>query len=321
MAENDTSEVKEVQEPTENAGKKRRKGPRWLRVTLKTLMWTVIVVLLLPVLLYIPPVQDLAVRIAKDVVKKSTGMEIGIGEFRLGFPLDVHLKDVYVLTEHKDTMVRAGEAVADIRLLPLLRLDVKVNRLDLVNGYYRMVSPDSSMILTIDAGHLTVDDKSSVDIARSRILLNKVRLADGNVGLYMDVWKKKLTPEDTVKSTPFYISANDIEMENFRFGMSMLPTIDTLSMAVGKVALANGVIDLGKNTVTWRRAGIEGGEIAYIVPTAEYIKNHPAPPSEPSTGPPMQIMGDSISVRGVSALYATKGVKPAPGFDLSLIHI
>ena len=321
MAENDTSEVKEVQEPTENAGKKRRKGPRWLRVTLKTLMWTVIVVLLLPVLLYIPPVQDLAVRIAKDVVKKSTGMEIGIGEFRLGFPLDVHLKDVYVLTEHKDTMVRAGEAVADIGLLPLLRLDVKVNRLDLVNGYYRMVSPDSSMILTIDAGHLTVDDKSSVDIARSRILLNKVRLADGNVGLYMDVWKKKPTPEDTVKSTPFYISANDIEMENFRFGMSMLPTIDTLSMAVGKVALVNGVIDLGKNTVTWRRAGIEGGEIAYIVPTAEYIKNHPAPPSEPSTGPPMQIMGDSISVRGVSALYATKGMKPAPGFDPSYISV
>lgn len=47
-------------------------------------------------------------------------MDVGIGAFRLSFPLDVHLKDVYVVEASGDTMVRAGEAVADVKLLPSL---------------------------------------------------------------------------------------------------------------------------------------------------------------------------------------------------------
>lgn len=295
--------------------------PRWLRITLKTLMWTIIAILLLPILIYLPPVQDLAVSIAKKEVKKATGMEIGIGKFRLLFPLDVHLSDVYVVTASEDTMVRAGEAIADIKLLPLMHLDVKVNRLDLIDGYYKMVSPDTSMIMTIAAGHLTVDDKSSVDMARSRILLNRVKLSNGKVGLFMDVWKQKPTPQDSAASTPFYISANDVQLEDFAFGMSMLPTIDTLDLNVKKVTLANGVIDLGKNTVSWKEAGLSDGKIAYITPTAEYIRTHPAPPPIPSTGPPMQIAGDSIAVDNVSALYAVKGARPVAGFDPSYISV
>lgn len=314
----------EVPQKNPTASKKPKKHlikPKWLRVTLKSIMWLLIVVLCIPVLIYIPPIQDALIAIARKEVKKATGMEIGIGKFRLSFPLNVHLEDVYVLTAPKDTMVRAGEAIADVKLLPLLHLDVEVNKLDLNNGFYRMVSPDSSMILAINAGHLTVDNKSSVSIAKSRILLNKVRLKDGNVGLYMNVWKKKTEPEDTAKSTPFYIQANDLVLENFDFGMSMLPTIDTLDVKLKRVALANGVIDLGKNQVSWKRASVGNGKISYITPTAEYIRTHPAPPSEPSSGPPMRIMGDSIAVDSVSALYATRGARPAAGFDPAYISV
>lgn len=295
--------------------------PKWLRITLKTLMWLVIVLLCIPVLLYLPPVQTWVVGLAEDMVNKSTGMEVRVGKFRLSFPLRVHLQDVYVLTAPRDTMVRAGEAIVDVKMLPLLKLDVRVNRLELTDGYYRMVSPDSSMILSVKAGHLTVDDKSSVDISRSRILLNKVRMSKGRVALYMNVWKKKPTPADSAASTPFYISANRIEMDDFGFGMSMLPTIDTLDMAVKHVSLANGIIDLDRNTITWKRAGISDGDIRYIQPTAEYIKNHPAPPSEPSSGLPMVIKGDSIAISNVTAVYATKGVTPQPGFDPAYISV
>lgn len=295
--------------------------PRWLRIPLKILMWIVIAVLFIPVLLYIPPVQDAAVHVAENTVYKSTGMEVHIGKFRLYFPLRVHLHDVYVLTSPGDTMVRAGEAIADVKLLPLIGLDVKVNQLDLKNGYYRMVSTDSSMVLGINAAHLTVDNKSSVNIAKSQIMLNKVKLTGGRVSLFMNVWKSKPAPPDTAPSTPFYIQANHIDMEDFQFGMSMLPTIDTLDMAVQHVSLSNGIVDLGKNAISWRRAAIADGEIKYISPTAEYVRTHPAPLSQPSSGPPMIIRGDSISVSGVSALYATDGVKLQPGFDPSYISV
>ena len=121
--------------------------PAWLRIPIKILMWVVIVVLLLPIALYIPAVQDFAVGTATKLVKEKTGMDIGIGRLRLSFPLDLHLKDVYVVEASGDTMVRAGEAIADVKLMPLLKLDVRLNRLQLNDGYYRMTAPDSSMIM------------------------------------------------------------------------------------------------------------------------------------------------------------------------------
>ena len=296
--------------------KKHMIRPTWLRRSVKTLSVILLVILLIPVLLYIPPVQKFAVKIASDLVEKSTGMKIGIGKFRLYFPLDVHLQDVYVLEAKGDTMVRAREAVADVKLLPLLALNVRLNALRLNDGYYRMIAPDSSMVLTVRAGMLEVDDRSSANIRTSEIILNRTRLRDGHLSLYMNVWKKKPTPEDTAASSaPFKIKANDLEMENFTFGMSMLPTIDTMNVELKRVAIKKALVDLGENVVKWNLASIGGGNITYLTPTAEYIKTHPAPPSEPSTGPPMRIMGDSIAVDSISALYAVKGATPMPGFD------
>lgn len=295
--------------------------PTWLRRTLKTLLGVLVFILLIPVLLYLPPVQDLAVRVATDAVYNSTGMKIGIGRFRLKFPLDVSLADVYVLEASGDTMVRARELVADVRLLPLLNLDVKLNRLQLNDGYYRMMAPDSSMIVTVNAGMLEVDDHSSANISASEITLNRARLRDGRLSLYMDVRKQKPTPPDTSKaSTPFLIRANDLQLENFAFGMSMLPTIDTLNAAVKDVRIKRAVVDLRENLVQWSLASLADGELTYLTPTAEYLKTHPAPPSQPSTGPPMRIKGDSIAVDGMKALYAVKGARPLPGFDAGYLQ-
>ena len=46
-------------------------------------------VLLLSILLYIPPFQNFAVRKATEYAGKVTGMQIGIEQIRLSFPLDL----------------------------------------------------------------------------------------------------------------------------------------------------------------------------------------------------------------------------------------
>ncbi|MDE5975101.1 MAG: hypothetical protein K2G69_00985, partial [Muribaculaceae bacterium] len=149
-------EVTPKETPKEDPKKKKKHliRPKWLRVTLKTLFWIILVVLLIPVLLYVPPVQTFVKDIACNMVKKSTGMDIGIEKFRLKWPLDVSLQGVTVVEATGDTMVFAKEVVADVKLRPLLKLDVDINRLMLIDGGYRMVSPDSSMILKVVAGRL-----------------------------------------------------------------------------------------------------------------------------------------------------------------------
>jgi hypothetical protein len=292
----------------------------WLRIPFKCVMWLFIFILLIPVMLYIPPVQRAAVKVAGDYVEKSTGMRIGIGFFRLSFPLDVHLDDVYVLEASRDTMVRAEELVADVKLMPLLKLDVKLNKLKLNNGYYHMVNADSSMVMSLRAGLLEVDDKSSANLADMNILLNKAYLKDGDVSVYMNVWKQK-HEEDTTESTPIKIIANELKLENFRFGMSMLPTIDTLNLAANNITLNEAKIDLGENVVQWKLAAVDTGKVTFLTPDPAWAKAHPAPESEPSNSAPMRIMGDSISLNGFDVLYATKGVKPAAGFDASYISL
>ena len=297
------------------------KRSRWLRTILKVFGWFLLAVIMLPVVIYIPPVQTFLKNTACSVVRKSTGMDVRIEKFRLKFPLDISLEGVSVVEASGDTMVRARQAIADVRLLPLINLDVKLNRLSLIDGYYRMVSPDSSMIMKIHAGRLTADGKSSANIRNSEISLNDVSLSDGSVSLYMNVWKKKPSPQDST-STPFLIKANNLKLENFRFAMSMLPTIDTLDLQTRSLELRRGVVDLRRNVVSVAYLGVADGSATYLTPTAEYIKTHPAPVDTVSPpSPPMIISGDSVSLDRFKALYAVKGARPAPGFDASYISV
>lgn len=292
----------------------------WLRIPLKVVGWILLVILLIPVLLYIPPIQTLVKNIACSEVEKATGMKIGIGEFRLRFPLDVELTDVSVIEATGDTMVLAKKAIADVKLLPLLGLDVRLNKLSLQDGYYRMVSPDSSMIMKIRAGLLDVAGGSYADMRKSEISLRKARLKDGDVSLYMNVWKQQNNQDTT--STPFLIIADDLDVENIRFGMSMLPTIDTLDFVAQHLVLKQGRIDLRTNTITARHIQADCGSARYLTPTQAYIASHPLPAADSTatvSSPPMKISVDSIGLADFKALYAVKGAKPMEGFDANYI--
>jgi len=293
---------------------------RWWMVPVKVAGWILVVMLMIPVLIYIPPVQTFLKDMACMVVSKSTGMKIEIGRFRLKFPVDVALEQVLIRDVAGDTMACARKAIADVKLLPLISLDVKINKLDLVDGYYRMVSPDSSMIMRIKAGNLTVDGKSSANIRSSEILVNKAIMKNGSVSLYMNVWKKKPAPDSS--STPFLIRANELKLENFTFAMSMLPTIDTLNFRTKELKLLGGEVDLRKNIVTAAYLGACKGAVTYLTPTPEYIKSHPVPADTVSPpSPPMIIRGDSIMLADFEALYGVKGMKPMKGFDPNYIHV
>ena len=293
----------------------------WLRIPAKVLMWLCIIVLVLPVIVYIPPVQTLLKNVACKVASDATGMKIDIQRFRLEFPLDVALDGVQVIEASGDTMVSAKTAVADVKLLPLLKKDIKLNALRLQEGYYRLISADSSMIMKIRAGLLDVDGRSSFDLKSMHLDINKAHLRDGDIQMYSNVWKKKPNPDDTTQ-TQMLITAHKLLLENVSFAMSMLPTIDTLSFSAKKLQLINGNIDLTNSKIAAELLDADNGNFTYITPTPEWVKAHPAPIdtiSPPS--PPFTIQADSVALNNFNVLYATKGAKPMPGFDAAYISL
>ena len=106
MSEEQKNDV-ETPQPKAAARRHLIRNP-WVRIPLKTLMWLVVAVLMIPVLLYIPPVQTLVKNVACRYIASSTGMKVGIDRFRLRFPVKVELDGVYVLDTSADTMVRAS---------------------------------------------------------------------------------------------------------------------------------------------------------------------------------------------------------------------
>ena len=80
----------------------RRKWGKWL---VGILLLPVGLVTLLSILLYIPYVQDFAVRQATAYASEATGMRISIGQIRLSFPLDLKIRDVQAIHQ-ADTLLR-----------------------------------------------------------------------------------------------------------------------------------------------------------------------------------------------------------------------
>ena len=71
---------------------------RWMKRIGIICLIPVVLVILISILLYIPPLQNFAVRLATEYASETTGMNIGIGQIRLSFPLNLTIRDVKVIT-------------------------------------------------------------------------------------------------------------------------------------------------------------------------------------------------------------------------------
>ena len=70
----------------------------WIKRIGIVLLIPVVLILLVSVLLYIPPVQNFAVKQAAYYAGKATGMQIGIERIRLSFPLNLTVRGVRLNT-------------------------------------------------------------------------------------------------------------------------------------------------------------------------------------------------------------------------------
>lgn len=288
---------------------------------LRTLLGIIIFILLLPVLVYVPPVQTLLKNIACSVIHKSTGMDVSIDKFRLRWPLDVELQQVLVLTAPGDTMVQARTLLADVKMRPLFKGDVQINKVELKEGKYNMVSADSSLTLKLEAGYLKVEGGSAFDLKTQHIKLRKPVLRDAVVNLDMNVWKQK--KDTTSAPTTMVIEADRLQLQNVNFSMAMLPTIANLDLHIGSGELQDALIDLKNSRLHAADFVCDRSRVVYLTPTPEFVKTHPVPidtiPSKPSA--PFVVGIDRVRLGFDYALYGTAGVKPVAGFDPSYIEV
>ena len=91
---------------------------------------TVVAVLALPLLIYVPPIQNWLVQQVAEVASEKTGYDISVEHVDLSFPLDLGIDGVTVVQEG-DTIADIRRAVVGIGLMPLLAGDIVVDELEL----------------------------------------------------------------------------------------------------------------------------------------------------------------------------------------------
>ena len=230
------------------------------RIALAIVLFPLLVLAILSVLLYIPPVQKWAVDNASDVLSEEMNMEVSIEEFRLKCPLDLSLNGMLAVQEG-DTVLDAEELALSVRFFPLFSGNVEIDDIHLTNT--KLNTRDFIDACTIKGfvGRLALASHST-SLFDEMAVVNYALLKDANINIVM----ADSVPEDTTESEPlnWTIDLRDIQIDNVRVGLDM--PIDTTRQSmyayIGRGSL-HSFIDLGKELYNVDEIKVSDGELGY----------------------------------------------------------
>ena len=170
---------------------------RWMKRIGIICLIPMVLVILISILLYIPPFQNFAVRLATEYASETTGMNIGIGQIRLSFPLNLTIRDVKVITP-PDTLLSLESFQVNIRPLPLLKKEVLVDAIDLRGVKANTGNLIEGMEIKGTLGKLYAK-ADRIDLGKEIARLNKIDLSDTAITLLMN---DTTTNKDTGSNRP-----------------------------------------------------------------------------------------------------------------------
>lgn len=224
-----------------------------------------VLVVLLAVLLYIPPVQNWAVHRVAAYASESTGMSVSVDRVRLGFPLDLSIHGLLAtqpndsLHNSTDTIAAADELVAGVRLLPLFKGNVEVDRLD-----FRQVKVNTAHFVPSarvkgGVGRLKIEP-SKVGLLDETMDIGPVALADAN----LDIALSDTVPEDTTPSEVlWHIAFSRLSVKRSSVKIHMPGDTLAIGVGLGDVVARNGDIDLGKGVYNVAMFDWRDGYVTY----------------------------------------------------------
>lgn len=239
-----------------------RKVALWVGVVLLT---PVLLFVILAVLLYLPPVQNWAVRKVADVASEKTGMAISVERVGLAFPLDLSVSGFKAiqpndsLPQVRDTIADIGNLVVNVSLRPLFSKCVVINTLDLHKAKVNTAGFVAAARVKGTLERLFLTSKG-IDFERSTVDVTNA-LIDG---AKFDVALSDTVPPDTsTTKTLWKIYINKVEVAATDVAVHMPG--DTLNIAahIGKASAEQGSVDLENEAYSVGNFTLADGSINY----------------------------------------------------------
>ena len=275
---------------------------------------------LLVVLLYIPFVQDFAIKKVLNQINSKGDMTMTVSRLRLKFPLILEVND-FVMAQKADTMIVVGNARASVNPLPLIKGKIDVPTLSVRNIVYAMGNADSALQLNASIDNVYAWD-TSVRLSDMDINLYKGEVNGAYVKMAIRNDSTATQPDSVAQPSPLTVNAGNLVISDLDFEMSIEGSIDSLGTHVGKASLTKGRFNMLKSDIHANTFTIDSISAAYIYPAVTTTDTTPTPTdTTASTSTPWTVNVDKISINGQSALYALAGAVPAPGFDMNYISV
>ncbi|MBO4790388.1 MAG: hypothetical protein J5492_05175, partial [Oxalobacter sp.] len=225
----------------------------------------ILLFLLLAVLLYLPPVQNWAVKQVAAIAKEKTGMEISVGHVRLEFPLNLGVDDVRViqpndsLPQVKDTVADIGRMVVNVQWRPLLRKQVEIDALELNRVKFNTTHFIAAARVKGQAERLYLESHG-IDLRQELLRVNTAQLEGADVLVEL----ADSVPPDTTESENFWkIHVDELAVAQSRFNVRMPGDTLHVGAFMGKTKISNGYFDLFQQDYRVGQLDWRDGQFSY----------------------------------------------------------
>ena len=237
------------------------------------LVVTVVAILALPFIIYVPPVQRWLVKEATEIASEQTGMDISIEGVSLSFPLDLSLDGVLVKQEN-DTIANIGSTVVDVQLLPLFEGRVAVDILEIQQAHINTLSMIPDVQVKGWMGLLQMNP-SLINLATGDVNLSEATLADADITVLLSDTAEVDTTE--TGPTPWRIKFDAINIEHSKVNIHMPGDSMLIGVEAASMLAKDGRINLAKNRYEVGAFKWQQGRLVFDLPFEPYTRNmlHP----------------------------------------------
>ena len=218
-----------------------------------------ILIWLLIILLYIPPVQRFAVNEVCGMLAESTGFDISIGSFRLAFPLKLKITDLRA--SRNDTLfIDASHADVNVSPIPLLSGEIEVNYVQLEGVDINTGELIPEMSIDGRVGFFRVVARN-IDLEKEIAYIRQLHLHSTDLNIQLK--DTTTTEEEPSEPLKWIVRLKKANIENCNISLSI--PADTLAARshIGKINIEKGKIDLGNKAYKVGMLSIKNTDIGY----------------------------------------------------------
>ncbi|WP_028903266.1 translocation/assembly module TamB domain-containing protein [Prevotella sp. P6B4] len=223
-----------------------KKVLKWLGIAVLT---PILILVIIAALIYLPPVQNWAVKKVAAIASEKTGMDITIQHVNLEFPLDLGIEGLRALhpndsiANQMDTIADVKKMVCDVRLLPLLKKRVVIDELSLTQASINTNGFIGDLRVKGELQELWLSSKG-IDLDQETVEVNGARLSEARLVISLSDTAAVDTTESTMK---WVINADSVRILKSDF-MVHLPG-DTLNAQayMGRAVARKVLADLGQS--------------------------------------------------------------------------